>query len=248
MNDKFIHNEPNELELVPQQRQSEFPERIHDRKAPAGKFRLLGVDTFEGPGADFLVGDFNDKDEAITEAVKRTRDMVPYYVYDDTGKLLFPRAKRKQLSKSAKIRIWKKGGWLCYWCRRPLIFGQAMKLLALDTGAPAYFHAHWTRDTAPLLDELGAVLDHKECFVDHPDLDVEGNLVAACCKCNARKSSTPLGQFEKRPRRKPIKGKYGEPQHWDGLTSLFLTLAKRHQDALTAEDRSWVNAIEEEMN
>ena len=58
-------------------------------KAPKGKFRLIGVDTFEAPDADFLVGDFTDKKEAITEAEKRAGRMRPMYVYDSDGKLIF---------------------------------------------------------------------------------------------------------------------------------------------------------------
>jgi hypothetical protein len=57
--------------------------------APIGKFRLIGVDTFEGPFADFIVGDFTSKDDAIREAAKRARKMNPMYVYDDAGTLLF---------------------------------------------------------------------------------------------------------------------------------------------------------------
>jgi hypothetical protein len=61
--------------------------------APTGKFRVIGVDTFEGPAADFLIGDFNDKDQAIAEATARAKPMVPFYVYDDAGKLLFSAGK-----------------------------------------------------------------------------------------------------------------------------------------------------------
>ena len=55
------------------------------RAAPAGKFRLLGVDTFDGPASDFLVGDFNDKAEAIAEAAKRAGPMLRMHVFDDQG-------------------------------------------------------------------------------------------------------------------------------------------------------------------
>jgi len=53
--------------------------------APAGKFRLLGVDTFDGPASDFLVGDFKDKAEAIAEAAKRAGPMLRMHVFDDQG-------------------------------------------------------------------------------------------------------------------------------------------------------------------
>jgi hypothetical protein len=63
------------------------------RSAPAGKFRLLGVDTFSGPASDFLVGDFNDKREAIAEATKRAQPLTPMYVYNSYGELLFSAGK-----------------------------------------------------------------------------------------------------------------------------------------------------------
>lgn len=63
------------------------------RSAPAGKFRLLGVDTFSGPASDFLVGDFNDKREAIAEATKRAKPLTPMYVYNSYGELLFSAGK-----------------------------------------------------------------------------------------------------------------------------------------------------------
>jgi hypothetical protein len=73
----------------------------------------------------------------------------------------------------------------------------------------SYYHAHWTRDGAPLLDLLGAVIDHVEAFstggVDHID-----NLATACNKCNGRKSAATLDQWGERPMDRPVKGKYGE--------------------------------------
>lgn len=61
--------------------------------APRGKFRLIGVDTFEGPFADFLVGDFDNRDDAIAEATARGKAMTPMYLYDDAGKLVFSAGK-----------------------------------------------------------------------------------------------------------------------------------------------------------
>ena len=82
----------------------------------------------------------------------------------------------------------------------------------------AYFHAHGTRDGAPLLDELWGVIDHAEAF-STGGANSEENLVTACNKCNGRKSSASLIKWGGRVMRKPVKGKYGEPQHWDGLAS-----------------------------
>ena len=58
-----------------------------DLKALPGKFRVVGVDTFAHE--DYLVGDFDTKDEAILTAKKRGDVMEKMHVYDDTGKHLF---------------------------------------------------------------------------------------------------------------------------------------------------------------
>jgi 5-methylcytosine-specific restriction endonuclease McrA len=123
-----------------------------------------------------------------------------------------------------------------------------MRLIELEirkagTAAPlSYYHAHWTRDGAPLLDELGAVIDHVEAHSTGGSSD-EANLATACCKCNGRKSSAPLDKWGKRPIRKPIKGKYGEPQHWDGLSALFIILAQRNLSGLTASEKDWLKVL-----
>ena len=109
-------------------------------------------------------------------------------------------------------------------------------------GRLAYYHAHGTRAGAPILDELGAEVDHIAAFsTGGPDSGE--NLITACNKCNRRKSAAPLDEWSKRPMRKPIKGKYGEPQHWDGLASVFVMLAERHPAKLTAGEREWLKAI-----
>ena len=75
---------------------------------------------------------------------------------------------RPPLSKRLQLSVFQRDKWVCRWCDRPVIFGPVMKLLAREvksTGRDAplsYYHAHWTRDGAPLLDELGAVIDHVE--------------------------------------------------------------------------------------
>jgi len=156
--------------------------------------------------------------------------------------------KRLPLSKARQIAIFRRDGWLCCWCKRPVIFGPAMKLLELEArnagqdASLAYYHAHWTRDGAPLLDELGAVIDHIEAFSTGGP-DSEENLITACNKCNGRKSAASLDEWSKRPMRKPIKGKHGEPQCWDGLSYLFVALAERNPAMLTAVERDWLIAI-----
>jgi hypothetical protein len=41
-----------------------------------------------------------------------------------------------------------------------------------------------------------------------------------------------------------VKGKYGEPQHWDGLSSLFVVLARENPERLTALERGWLRELE----
>jgi len=108
----------------------------------------------------------------------------------------------------------------------------------------SYHHAHWTRTDAPLLDELGAVVDHVDAHSTGGSSD-ESNLATSCCKCNGRKSAASLNEWTKRPQRKPVKGKYGEPQYWDGLSALFLALARRDSSNLTAPEREWLKILGE---
>ena len=157
-------------------------------------------------------------------------------------------AKRGLLSKKSQVRIFRRDHWLCYWCKRPVIFAPVMKCLELEIRKVghcepvAYYHAHWTRDTAPLLDELGAVLDHTKPFSSGGACN-EDNLVTACNKCNGRKGSMSKDRWIQRPKRNPIKGKYGEPQIWDGLSALFMVFAQRNVAALTAGEKGWLKAL-----
>ena len=53
------------------------------RKAPAGKFRVIGVDTFDG--GDWVQGDFDTKDEALRVAQEKGGEMTKMHVYDERG-------------------------------------------------------------------------------------------------------------------------------------------------------------------
>ncbi len=106
----------------------------------------------------------------------------------------------------------------------------------------SYYQAHWTRDGAPLLDELGAVIDHIEAFSAGGAHSME-NFATACNKCNGQKSAMPIAEWNKRFQRKPVKGKNGEPQHWDGLSTLFFLFAERDRNGLTAWERDWLKAL-----
>ncbi len=158
------------------------------------------------------------------------------------------RRSRKKLSKAAQVVIFRRDAWLCYLCKRPVIFSPAMKLLTLEVKMAgnserlAYYHAHGTREGSPLLDELGAAIDHVEAFSTGGACSDE-NLRTSCWKCNGRKSSAATAKWEQREKRRPIKGKYGEPRDWDGLTSVFVMLAERRFPELTADERTWLKAL-----
>jgi 5-methylcytosine-specific restriction endonuclease McrA len=158
------------------------------------------------------------------------------------------RASRVPLSKTLQVAVFRRDGWLCCWCKRPVVFAPVMKFLEREIKTAgegervAYYHAHWTRDGAPLLDLLGAVIDHIEAFSAGGTSDME-NLATACNKCNGRKSAVPLDRWGERPIERPIKGKYGEPQNWDGLSSLFVMLAQSDSAELTASERGWLRAL-----
>ena len=56
------------------------------RAAPAGKFRVIGVDTFDG--TDWHEADFDTREEAEAHVKKRGADMTVFYVYNDKGTFL----------------------------------------------------------------------------------------------------------------------------------------------------------------
>jgi hypothetical protein len=60
-----------------------------EHRAPAGQFRTIACDTFEGPFADYLVGDFAELDAAIAAAKGALSPMMAVYVYDEAGRLKF---------------------------------------------------------------------------------------------------------------------------------------------------------------
>ena len=117
-------------------------------------------------------------------------------------------AARHVISKKLQIEVFRRGRWLCHWCGRPVIFAPALKYLerfARSTGFSgplAYHHAHWTRRDAPLLDYMGAVIDHREAHSKGGN-DATDNLITACCKCNALKSDAKWEVFTAKQQRIP---------------------------------------------
>lgn len=56
-------------------------------KAPLGKYRVVGVDTFDG--TDWIEGDFDFLNEAIRLAKSKGGEMLKTHVYNDQGKHMF---------------------------------------------------------------------------------------------------------------------------------------------------------------
>jgi 5-methylcytosine-specific restriction endonuclease McrA len=165
----------------------------------------------------------------------------------------FERESRPPLSKKLQLRVFRRDKWVCRWCSRPVIFAPVMKFLESEVnkssrrGPLSYYHAHWTRAGAPLLDELGAVIDHVDAFSTGGS-SAEDNLATSCCKCNAQKSAGTVESHQTQHPRKPIKGKYGEPQHWDGLSSVFVILAVKNRVGLSASEKGWLKVLTEETS
>jgi 5-methylcytosine-specific restriction endonuclease McrA len=150
---------------------------------------------------------------------------------------------RKPILKTTQVEVFRRDGWLCRWCGRPVIFGPVMRYVERyvrqsgHNGPLAYFHLNWTRANAPLLDHLGAVVDHVKPFSDGGAHD-PSNFATACNKCNQRKNA---GR-PKEPRR-AIKSRHGEPVQWDGLSALFVVLVTAEQSGVTKTDLEWYAAL-----
>jgi 5-methylcytosine-specific restriction endonuclease McrA len=156
---------------------------------------------------------------------------------------------RAKLSKDLQVNIFRRSRWLCRWCERPVIFPPAMKYLQEQSKKAgftnlAYWRAAYHRQGAPLLDELAAVIDHVTPFSSGGACH-EDNFVTACNRCNMRKNATDPATWEREHPIRPIKGKYGEPQNWDGLSSVFSFLAPRYPELLTQSERQWLNALKQ---
>jgi 5-methylcytosine-specific restriction endonuclease McrA len=106
----------------------------------------------------------------------------------------------------------------------------------------AWFSPAWRRDASPLLDHLGAVIDHVKALATGGD-HKEGNFVTACAKCNMRKSADAVERFDKKQPPRRVKGKYGEPEHWDGLSVLFVLMIRDDKSGATRSEIEWYEAL-----
>jgi len=157
---------------------------------------------------------------------------------------------RPPISKQTEIEVFRRDRWLCHSCLRPVIFPPAMKFLeqfvkVKGVAAPlAYYHPNWRRDAAPLLDELGACVDHVEAHAKGGSSHI-ANLATICARCNGRKSTFSVQEHLQRYPQKKIKAKHGEPTAWDGLSSLFLVLVDENPKVATATERQWAAALKQ---
>lgn len=62
-------------------------DELFSREAPKGKFRVVGVDTFDG--GDWVEGDCATREEAEALAREKGGKMTKMYVYDDEGTYIF---------------------------------------------------------------------------------------------------------------------------------------------------------------
>jgi 5-methylcytosine-specific restriction endonuclease McrA len=161
--------------------------------------------------------------------------------------VVIARRSRPPLPYDVQVRVFRRDGWLCRWCYRPVVFAPALKFTEAflrergHAGPLAYHEPRWRRDRAPLLDHLGAVIDHVDAF-SRGGTHSEENFVTACNKCNARKNNRVAREFQAEAPARPVKGKYGEPEHWDGLSTIFMVLARGRTDLTTSEKR-WLAAL-----
>ncbi len=150
------------------------------------------------------------------------------------------------LTMKIKLRVFQRDKWSCSYCGRPVVFHPSMRLLqefVKEHGfdGSGYYHRNWTHADAPLLDYLGAVIDHIRPIA-RDGKDAKDNLRTSCNKCNSSKSDRSEGEL---PPAKKVKGKYGAPMKWDGLSRLFVILAERNLGQLTIQEKRWLVAIRE---
>lgn len=159
------------------------------------------------------------------------------------------RQSRRSIPIPVQVEVLFRGGWLCSLCHRPTIFPHAMRLAGEFVRAQgfeypiAYHHPRWRRDAAPLLDHLGCVIDH-EVAHSRGGPHAPENFAVACNKCNVYKSAAEKAEYLMEHPLRAVRGRYGEPKNWDGLSSLFVVLARQNPASLRASEPAWLRALE----
>ena len=161
--------------------------------------------------------------------------------------------KRTAIPYEVHAEVFFRDRWLCSHCRRPTIFHLALRELSTMVRAEsaelslAYWDSGWSRDGAPLLDELAAMVDHIQPLSKGGPHTI-GNFATICARCNGRKGTR--SREEHLAAHKPwiVKGKRGEPTAWDGLSSVFVALAQRRANSLNVTERGWVRALKPHLH
>lgn len=154
------------------------------------------------------------------------------------------------IPKDTKLSVFFRDGWMCQYCGRPTVFHFALRRAEHFVGGHlpavplAYYHRNWKHDLAPLLDELGAEISRLNPEVGS-DPDDPANLVTACAPCSSKKTGTASrADLLDENERRPAKAKRSEPEHWDGLTALFVAFARDARTDLTDTEDAWLVALE----
>lgn len=158
--------------------------------------------------------------------------------------------RRPPISKELAVRVFRRDRWLCRYCGSPVVFAPALRVMEawlaarLPAGAPmpAYANRNWRRDRAPLLDHVGAVIDHRFAHKRGGGIE-EANLATACNKCNIRKGELPEEEHRLRSPLRKVRAMHGEPTEWDGLSMMFLQIAAEMPEALTSLEQEWAAAL-----
>jgi hypothetical protein len=134
-------------------------------------------------------------------------------------------------------------------CGYPTVFPLAMKYLrrlvqdgGLPEPLPAYYDFHYRHDAAPMLDYLACVIDHKVAHA-RGGTGEEHNLVTACNKCNVRKGDQEYMRYVLENPLRKVKAKFGPPERWDGLASVFVALAPKYAGDLTQNEKTWLKEL-----
>lgn len=170
----------------------------------------------------------------------------------DVAAMSKPQYSRPKIPIRTQVDVLFRGGWLCSLCHRPTVFPLAMKYLTEFVQGKgyvqpiAYYDFRWRRDAAPLLDHLACVIDHVAPFSRGGAHDAQ-NFAVACNKCNVRKNSASKELYLAANPSRRVRGKYGEPKHWDGLASVFIVLGREARSRLTRNELQWLEALEEKI-
>jgi hypothetical protein len=58
-----------------------------------------------------------------------------------------------------------------------------------------------------------------------------------------RKNAEAAERFQKKQPLKAVKGKYGEPVHWDDFSTLFVLMVQEEQRGVTRSEMEWYRAL-----